>query len=246
MAEISKTTDQALTVLLELGEHGPMTPAALSRSLAMNRTVVHRLLATLHRRGFVTRLENGYVPGAILLRMAESVQPELRAHARAILTELSDAIGETIVMHIADGDDAVVLDQVVARRHVVRVEHRIGSRHPLERGASGRALLAFLSDPVIARIVDRSDAPAAVREQIDAVRNLGYAMSHDELQDGVHGVAVPVLVRPGSAIASLAILVPTMRASTLPQHLEGLRHAADGIGATLSGAPDARNGADAA
>src|SRR5207244_556456 len=85
MAEISKTAEQALAVLLELGEHGPMTPAELSRSLEMNRTVVHRLLATLRGRGFVVRLEKGYVAGPVLLRIAESVQPELRARARAIL-----------------------------------------------------------------------------------------------------------------------------------------------------------------
>lgn len=241
MAEISKTTDQALTVLLELSENGPMTPAELSRSLKMNRTVVQRLLATLHRRGFVTRLDNGYVPGAVLLRMAEAVQPELRASARAILAELSASVGETIVMHIADGDDAVVLDQIVAQRHVVRVEHRIGSRHPLTRAASGRALLAFLSDARIRRIVDGAEAPATLREQLDAVRTLGYAMSHDELQYGVHGLAVPVLLHDKDATASIAVLVPTTRASGLPDHLDALRQAANRIAATLSGALDARS-----
>lgn len=243
MAEISKTTDQALTVLLELSENGPMTPAELSRSLDMNRTVVHRLLATLHRRGFVTRLDNGYVSGAVLLRMAEGVQPELRACARPILTELAASVGETIVMHIPDGDEAVVLDQIVARHQVLRVEHHIGSRHPLARGASGRALLAFLPEPKITRVVAAADAPGALQEQLDAVRTLGYAMSHDELQEGVHGIAVPVLVRPGEATASIAVLAPTMRASTLPQHVNPLRQAAARIAATLSGASDGgRNG----
>src|ERR1700712_5259135 len=106
MAEISKTTDQALAVLLELSDHGPMTPAALARSLKMNRTVVHRLLTTLHQRGFVTRTEDGYAPGAILMRIAERVQPELRAAARAVLTELAESLEETIVLHVADGTDA--------------------------------------------------------------------------------------------------------------------------------------------
>lgn len=237
MAEISKTADQALTVLLEVGEHGPVTPAALARSLGMNRTVVHRLLSTLHQRGFITRQENGYVPGAILVRIADHVQPELRAQGRRVMRELSDAVGETVVMHIPDGEDAVVLDQVVSDRNVVRVEHEIGSRHQLVQGASGRAILAFLSPQVIDRITRKLDNPDGVRRQLEGVRQLGYSLSHDELQQGVHGLAVPVLDDTGVAVASLAILVPVTRANNLTEHTDALLEASAGLSRALAGAP---------
>jgi len=236
VAEISKTADQALTVLLEVGERGPVTPAALARSLGMNRTVVHRLLTTLHQRGFITRQEDGYVPGAILVRIADHVQPELRAQARRAMRELSDAVGETVVMHIPDGEDAVVLDQVVSERNVVRVEHQIGSRHALVQGASGRAILAFLSPQAIDRIVRRHDHPDAIRRQLEGVRQLGYSLSHDELQQGVHGLAVPVLDGAGVAVASLAILVPVTRATSITQHTDALLQSAASLSAALSGA----------
>lgn len=238
MAETSKTADQALTVLLELTEHGPMTPAELARQLRLNRTVVHRLLTTLHMRGFVTRTEHGYAPGAILVRMAERVQPELRAAAAGIMSRLGREIGETVVMHIADGDDAMVLEQYVASQHVVRVEHEIGSRHPLVKGASGRALLAYLTPPTIERIVRKAEHPDNLRRQLEGVRQLGYALSHDELQQGVHGLAVPVLDRPDHALASLAIIVPTMRASAIAQHVEALTAAAAAVATSLYGDPD--------
>src|SRR5512141_798956 len=98
MPEISKTADQALAVLLEVGKRGPMTPAALSRSLDVNRTVIHRLLATLHGRGFVTRDERGYAPGPMLLRIAQRAQPELRAAAHTVMVELAGDTGETVVL----------------------------------------------------------------------------------------------------------------------------------------------------
>ncbi|UGS37264.1 IclR family transcriptional regulator [Capillimicrobium parvum] len=235
MAEISKTADQALTVLLKVGENGPMTPAELARTLGMNRTVVHRLLSTLHQRGFVTRQEDGYVPGAILVRIAERVQPELRASGRTAMLELAGAVGETAVMHIADGLDAVVLEQVVPDRNIVRVEHEIGSRHPLHEGASGRALLAFLGQSAIDRVARGIDAPDALARQLETVRQLGYALSHDELQQGVHGLAVPVLDAPGHAVASIALLAPTTRASALPTHLDALLAASAGLSRLLYG-----------
>lgn len=237
MAETSKTADQALTVLIELTENGPMTPAALARKLDLNRTVVHRLLTTLHVRGFVTRGEAGYAPGAILVRMAERVQPELRAAAAGVMTRLGKEIGETIVMHIADGDDALVLEQYVTSQHVVRVEHEIGSRHPLTQGASGRALVAFLGPQTIERLLRKSEHPDSLRRQLEGVRQLGYAVSHDELQEGVHGLAVPVLDRPDHALASLAIIVPTTRAAGITDHVEALTEAAAEVATSLYGDP---------
>jgi DNA-binding IclR family transcriptional regulator len=236
VAEIAKTADQALTVLLEVGERGPVTPAGLARSLGMNRTVVHRLLSTLHRRGFITRQENGYVPGAILVRIAEHVQPELRAQGRRAMRDLSQAVGETVVMHIPDGEDAVVLDQVVSDRHVVRVEHDIGARHTLVQGASGRAILAFLRPQVVDRITRRLDHPEEIRRGLEGVRRLGYALSRDELRQGVHGVAAPVLDDAGVAVASLAILVPVTRASNLAEHAGALLQSSAGLSRALSGA----------
>jgi IclR family KDG regulon transcriptional repressor len=235
VADISKTADHALAVLVELTESGPMTTAELSRSLKLNRTVVHRLLSTLHRRGFVVRQSGGYAPGALLVRMAARVEPELRAAAAVVMRQLADETGETAVLHIADGSDAVVLDQVVGTRHVVRVEHRIGSRHALTQGASGRVLLAFLDDSTINAVVSATEDPDGLRRQLDGVRRIGYGLSHDELQQGVHGLAMPVLGHGGIAVASLAILIPTTRSGGIAEHIPALSDAADRAGASLSG-----------
>jgi IclR family KDG regulon transcriptional repressor len=237
MPETSKTADQALTVLLELTQSGPATPAELARRLEMNRTVVHRLLATLHARGFVTRTAAGYAPGAVLVSLAERVQPELRAAAASVMSELGRKIGETVVMHIADGDDAMVLQQYVATGHVVRVEHEIGSRHPLTKGASGRALLAYLGDSAIDRVLRKAPNAEAVRRQLDLVRQLGYALSHDELQEGVHGLAVPILDQPDHALASLAIIAPTTRAAGISDYLDDLIAAAERVAASFYAEP---------
>jgi DNA-binding IclR family transcriptional regulator len=236
--EISKTADQALAALAELCESGPMTAAQLSRSMGLNRTIVHRLLTTLHRRGFIIRQNGSYSPGALLVRMATRVQPELRAAAAEAMARLANETGETVVMHIADGNDAVVLDQVVGLRHVVRVEHRIGSRHPLAAGASGRALLAFMDRAAVARVTQTTENASRLTQQLETVRELGYAVSHDELQQGVWGLAVPVRDETGGVVSSLAILIPATRATGIAEHLPALRDAAGRISSALYGHGD--------
>lgn len=233
MTEISKTADQALAILQKVSESQPCTPAQLSRDLGLNRTVVHRLLATLHQRGFVIRQGGGYAPGTMLLRLAEQVQPELTTHGRAATLQLSEAIGETVVIHIRDGDDAVVLLQAVSDQHVVRVEHKIGSRHSLLAGASGRAILAFLDEKAAKRITGRVEDAAAARRQLEGVRQLGYASSHEELQQGVEGIAVPILDENEHALASMAVLVPVSRTGTVTQFMDALLEAGAKLSATL-------------
>lgn len=234
MAETSRTADHALAVLLELAEHGPLNPAEVARRLGLNRTVTHRLLTTLELRDFVHRTPVGFAPGAALVRMAERVHPTLRAAAAIPMSLLCDAIGETVVLHVVDGDDAVVVDERVSRVHLLRVEHEIGSRHPIVAGASGRALLAFLSPTSRERSVRRCDDPALVRRRLAEVREQGYALSHDELQNGVHGLSVPVLGPEGSAVASLAVIAPANRSDGLLACLSPLREAATTIAAVVA------------
>lgn len=235
MAESSKTADQALAVLLELVENGPLSAAEVADRLGLNRTVAHRMLTTLHKSGFAAREGRKYGPGAVLVRLGQQVQPALRAAAKGAMAELGRSIGESVVLHIADGMDAQVLEQYGAAAHIVRVEHEIGSRHPMVRGASGRALLAYLPPNAVKRIVARVEDPELVKQQLDSVRDLGYAISHDELQNGVHGLAVPVFDQTGHGVASVAIIVPTVRSSGLVEHLDALDKASKRIADLLWG-----------
>lgn len=234
MSDIAQTADHALRILEELGKGKALSPNELCQRLDLNRTVVHRLLKTLAARGFVLRQGHDYRPGVALLRLASVIEPDLRAAAVPVMARLADEVDETVVLHVVDGLQAVVLEQAVATRHVVQVSHHIGSRHPLTTGASGRALLAFLPRDVSDKAVAASDDPAALRKELEAVRKMGYALSHDELQWGVHGLAVALRNESGAALGSLAILVPAGRVTELERHVGVLVAAVDEISAAHS------------
>ena len=233
MPEISKTADQTLAILEHVAEHGPVVTADIARVLRMHRTVVHRSLMTLHQRGFVRRVERGYVPGITLLRVAQAVEPELLGAARPVLEHLARLHGETFILTVRDGDEAVQIEQAMGSRHFVRVQLARGFRHPLPSGASGRAILAFLDQGTITRLVAATPAPRKLAALVAAARADGHATSHDELSAGVCGVSAPILVR-GVVAGSLGVVMPAMRAAPTAKFVKVIKKAAAEIAKTLA------------
>jgi IclR family KDG regulon transcriptional repressor len=229
MTEISKTADQALVLLAYVAEHGALGTTDLARRLKMHRTVVHRLLATLQGRGFVRRVDAGYLPGTALLHLAQFVEPELIAASRPILNALAQEFGETFILTALQGShEAIQIEQAVGSHHFMRVQLTRGFRHPLSKGASGRSILAFSDEEVIAHALAQSEDPKRLGQLLEEVRERGYAVSHDELSPGVHGVSVPVLLdkRP---VASIGVVYPAVREEAISTYAKALKKAATAI-----------------
>lgn len=216
MAEISLTGDQMLTVLETVGKKGPIGAADVARVCDINRTVAYRLLVTLEQRAYVRRGHDGYTLGSAVNDLVRQLERDISAIARPLMGTLANAVGETVVLHCLNKDEAVVTEQALGNRHLVRVQHVPGSHHALHLGASGWAMLAFQDQKTIARIIKKASDPDAALARVEQTRRDGYAISHDELQMGVHGVAAPLIEPDGRCNASLAILVPSSRAETLP------------------------------
>ena len=230
MADISSTGDQMLTVLETVARQGPLSTAEIASTCGMNRTVVHRLLSTLHARGYVSKLGKTFAIGPVLAQLSTySDTYSFQRLALPIMQRLAGDCGETVVLHRLDADSAVVVEQAVSDRHLVRVQHRPGSRHALHLGASGRAILAFQPAPFIDRTLARTEAKEKAAVVLEQVRKAGYAVSRNELQQGVHGMAVPVRSGGQAVQFSLGLLVPVLRAEEIEQYLPKLTDARDEI-----------------
>lgn len=166
-------------MLLELGRPGVvggLTVSELARRLGVARPVVYRLVATLQARGFVARGEDGrYRLGLGVARLHYALRPVLVEVARPVLQELADQAGSTAHLTIAEGEHAVALLVIEPSWTDFHVAYRVGSRHPLERGAAGRAILE-----------GREHGGAG-----------GATTTTGELQLGAHGVAATVPDVPG-------------------------------------------------
>ncbi len=205
MAEISKTLDQGLALLDEVAANGPGSVADLAERCGLNRTVAHRLITTFVQRGYLRRDHEGHVAlGPALMALGERVEVTLRSAARIPLRVLGGKLKETAVITVAEDGEAVALDQFAHfGRHLLRVDYRPGFRHPLDRAAHGKAILAFRDDDGLG---PRLDAEERAR-----IRRRGYAESHDELQQGAAGLAAPVFGPDGRVVASIGVVAPVDR-----------------------------------
>jgi DNA-binding IclR family transcriptional regulator len=179
--ETSQTLDRGLSLLQILASTGGgsvegLTITELAAALQVSRPVVYRLVTTLEDHGYVRRSADGRARlGFGVLHLASQVQPLLRAAATPVLRRLAEDAGCTAHLTIAEGTEALAIAVVEPTWTDFHVAYRVGSRHPLSRGAAGRAILAA-----------RGESSAATSRP-------GYVVSAGELQPGAHGVAAPVL-----------------------------------------------------
>lgn len=170
-AETSQTLDRGLRVLRVLcGSQAGLTVTELAARLEVNRTVVHRLVATLEQHALVRRDNRGrFHVGLGVLHLAAAVQPVLRDISVPVLRQLAERTGCTAHLTVADGDEALALAVVEPSWTDFHVSYRVGARHPLAQGAAGKAIL----------IGREATTPR-------------YAVTTGELQPGAKGLAAAV------------------------------------------------------
>ncbi|MBY8887987.1 helix-turn-helix domain-containing protein [Streptomyces sp. PTM05] len=188
-AETSQTLDRGLKVLKLLADtdHG-LTVTELAGRLGVNRTVVYRLLATLEQHALVRRDLGGRARvGLGVLRLAHQVHPLLREAALPALRSLAEDVGATAHLTLVDGNDALAVAVVEPSWTDYHVAYRTGFRHPLERGAAGKAIL---------RARERAAQPLATvppqPRDGDRPAPPPYVLTHGELEAGASGAAAPL------------------------------------------------------
>ncbi|GAA4785730.1 IclR family transcriptional regulator [Microbacterium gilvum] len=219
MTEKSATGSQTLSRGIRLLEviaaaERPPTIDELAAALGVHRSVAYRLLRTLEDHGLVARGDDGRPAlAAGLAALAAGVSRDLQQAALPALAEVADELGMTCLLAVQlDRDEAVTLVSASPRRSVAVVSYRPGHRHPLTRGGPGKAILLATGE----------DAwPDALREELAASRERGYAESQDEVVPSLRSVAVPLRLprQPPAAIAVVHVAMPDDRAA-VAAHLE--------------------------
>lgn len=169
--ETAQTLDRGLRLLrLVADTPGGLSMSEAAQALGVGRAVVYRLVATLAAHSLVRRDRGGRVRlGTAVLDLARQAHPLVADAALPPLRALAEELGATAHLTVADAGEALALLVVEPSWTQLHVAYRTGSRHPLDRGAAGRAILAGR----------RGDA--------------GYQSSAGELESGAHGVAAPVV-----------------------------------------------------
>jgi len=224
-ADKLKSVVKALQILEAFTIDAPeLSIGDLQEKLSIPKVSIYRFMRILINRGFIRqnphtrRYSLGirvFELGSIVLRNFE-----LRKIAFPLIDDLSKASGETVHLGVLDGLQAVSIEGVESDRSL-RISVPIGKRVFLHSTGIGKAILAFLPDEEIDRIINGVGLPrftpntiaerTALLKGIQAIRQYGYAVDNEENEQGVRCVASPIFDADKRVVASISISGPAMR-----------------------------------
>ena len=196
----------------------PLTFAELQEASGLAKSTTSRMLAALERTGLVERDAAGsYVAGRLFWLYAARHDPweELVRLARPAMERIGEETAETVHLSVTRGERVVQVAQVNSR-------YLLGTRDwteievPPHTSSLGKVFYAWGALPVPtsglhARTVATITDPAALERDGARSRKRGYAVTVDELEVGLTGIAVPVHGPRGDVVAALGISGPTQR-----------------------------------
>ncbi|WP_104141323.1 IclR family transcriptional regulator [Arthrobacter sp. ZGTC131] len=241
-----ETVDRALQMLQLFDRPGQeKTVSALAAGVGIHRSSASRFAATLAERGFLERSAGGegfcLGPEIGRLGMLAIADRDLTKDAQPIMRRLAEQTGETVVLSVLDGDEALDIAQADGT-YLIGTRKWIGRRSPLYASSAGKVFLAFTDIDILELSLEpRSGRAIASQDQlqveIEQVRDSGWAAARGELEEGLYGVAAQVRGDRGQCIAALSVSGPEYRVpdTRLSELAVLVVAAADEISARLGG-----------
>jgi len=227
---------RGLSVIQAFGHDAPkMTLSEVAERTGLNRAAARRFLLTLCELGFARTDGKLFelTPKVLTLGYAYLSSLDIWQAAGPYLQEVTDALNESCSASVLDGTSVVYVARSAAPHRIMSVSLQLGSRLPAHATGMGQVLLAGLDDACLdAYLAEATLEPftrrtltdaAKLRERLAVVREHGYALVDQELEEGLRSIAVPVRDGSGRVLAALnasshaaRVTKPTMLRTFLP------------------------------
>lgn len=256
-----KSLDRAMEVFEFLSEAQGKTLSTLASQMGQSPATVYRILVTLEGRGLVEFDADeqvwhigarAFVIGARFLRRSSLVD-----RARPILRKLMEQTGETANLGTERNGFVLFLGQVETHASI-RAFFPPGTLSPLHASGIGKALLAYMDDDRLARLITGTGRSApmlesftehtitdadALRADLAETRRRGYAIDGEEKNLGMRCIAAPVFDMTQEAVAGISVSGPTSRVGEDQMAFlsNAVMQAASELSQSIGGAPAAPN-----
>jgi IclR family transcriptional regulator, pca regulon regulatory protein len=206
------------------GEHPRLTLSDVSRRTGLTRAAARRFLLTLVELGYVHNdgREFSLRPSVLELGFAYLSSMGLPEVALPHMEALVANVQESSSMSVLDGSDVIYVARVPTRRRIMTVSIAVGTRFPAYATSMGRVLLAhlepvaldhyFASTPLVPHTASAIRDEQALRRRLADVREQGYAIVDQELEEGLRSAAAPVGAG-GAVVAAVNVSVHASRAT---------------------------------
>jgi DNA-binding IclR family transcriptional regulator len=200
-------------------DHRELTLAVLVRRSGLPRSTAHRMAARMLALGWLAKPGDRYSIGNGFLTLAglAPARHDLRESVLPFMQDLYEATRSTVQLGILDGPDVLIVDKI-AGHHRLPMLSQVGGTVPAYCSSLGRAILAYSSPLVVDHVLDAgtpartsrtiTDA-AAVRHELLAIPDRGWAVDHEEGNGGITCIGAPIFGPLGDITAALSVSGPT-------------------------------------
>jgi IclR family transcriptional regulator, pca regulon regulatory protein len=235
-----QSLDRGLAVIRALGDPGDgQTLADVARTTGLTRAAARRFLLTLVDLGYA-RVDGRLFalrPRALELGYAYLSSLGLPEIAQPHLQKLVELVHESSSVSVLDGEAIVYVGRASMPQRIMNVAITVGTRLPAHLTSMGRVLLAELGpadlDETLRMISFSSVTPRTIvdpeelRAELMQIREQGYAIVDQELEQGLRSVGAPIREPGGDVVAALNISthasrspLEDLRGTLLPRLLE--------------------------
>ncbi len=221
-----QSLSKGLDVIRAFGpDHKSMTLSDVARATGLTRASARRLLLTLVELDYAKSDGKHYSlrPRVLELGYAYLSSLTLPDIAQPHIEELVALTHESSSVAVLDRSDVVYVVRVPTKR-IMTVAISVGTRFPAYATSLGRALLSGLSSSDLANYLETTALrkltertvvdPDKLRQIIETTRTDGYAITDQELEDGLRSIAVPIKDAKGATIAAINISAQAARVTT--------------------------------
>ncbi|MBQ0137916.1 MAG: IclR family transcriptional regulator [Kurthia sp.] len=183
----------------------------------LSKGAVSKIMATLVSQDFVKReQQRGFSLGYTVINLAgvALTKNKIRELMSPILTQVAFDLKEDAHLAVLDGYDIIYLEKIYSTKHT-KAKTILGGRNPAHSTSSGKILLASQNERFIKALIENGlqaftehtiTNPLLLEKELKFIRSTGYAMSVEELTEGIASIAVPIKDYTNKVIASLSIV----------------------------------------
>jgi IclR family KDG regulon transcriptional repressor len=224
-----KSLNKALDILELLLKNGnEMGLADIAEQSHLNKTTVNRILSTLVKRHYIKQREKRgkYFLGTVFFGFYGVLRSKLKIREIAVhhLIKLSKLVGESIILTVWDGKEAVHVETVHTEPNQYKPLRVIPNeiyRAPLHCSAIGKIILADMTEEELKQYFKEENpqnfTPNTITDIDDMKRHLvtvrrrGVAFDNEEYSIGVRSVSAGLRNDEGIIVGAIGVIGPSVR-----------------------------------
>ncbi len=223
-----KSLTRALDILeLFLHYKTDMSLAELTKLSGENKATVYRIVTDLVSYGYLRQRKKGenYMLGLKYLDFAGYIKSNMKIKDLVIpyLTALGEHVNEAVTIVVRDGNRAITTEIFNTSHvyHILKVVPGEGANLPLYCTASGKIILANMSDKEQMEYLTETKleshtpntitSPNALRKQLAVIKRDGIAFDYEERHIGVSCISAAIKGSNRDVIGALAVVGPSVR-----------------------------------